>query len=154
MADAVFYNTIAWCISGSENYSTNAVNFIKTWFIDPATSMNPNRVYSVVFFLCLPDGPLNPSLCAPTVNYAQLLRGPGKQVGQPIGILDLKCMSKIATAILTLRLGGSSEWTPEIDQSFTKWLHAYIPWMTNNTLAHQERATPKSVSCNIFRRLL
>ncbi|KAF9517052.1 hypothetical protein BS47DRAFT_1340080 [Hydnum rufescens UP504] len=109
MSDAVFYNAIAWRLTGSNNFSTAAVNFINTWFIDPATSMNPN------------------------MNYAQLLRGPGKQVGQYIGILDLRAMAKIATAVLTLRMGGSSEWTPDIDQGLTKC-----------SLAHHERNAPNN----------
>ncbi|KAF9503546.1 hypothetical protein BS47DRAFT_789231 [Hydnum rufescens UP504] len=120
MSDAVFYNAIAWRLTGSNNFSTAAVNFINMWFIDPATSMNPN------------------------MNYAQLLRGPGKQMGQYIGILDLRAMAKIATAVLTLRMGGSSEWTPDIDQGLTKWVNAYIPWMTNSSLAHHERNAPNN----------
>jgi len=107
-------------LNGSSNYSANVAKYISTWFIDPATSMNPN------------------------LNYAQLLRGPGPQLGQHTGILDLKCMAKIASAVLTLRLGGSAEWTPTIDQGFTNWVNQYIPWMTNSSatsLPYQERTT-------------
>ncbi|KAF9503545.1 hypothetical protein BS47DRAFT_1402298 [Hydnum rufescens UP504] len=117
MSDAIFYNTIAWRLTGFSNYSASAARLINTWFVDPATSMNPN------------------------LNYAQLLRGPGVQVGQHTGVLDLKCMTKIASAVLTLRLGASPEWTTQIDQGFTQWVSQYIVWMTNSTLAYQERTS-------------
>ena len=63
MSDAVFYNTLAWVITGSANYSSAAVSFIDTWFIDPASAMTPN------------------------LQYAQMQRGPGGQIGTHTGLL-------------------------------------------------------------------
>ena len=42
MSDAIFYNTIAWRLTGFSNYSASVARFINTWFVDPATSMDPN----------------------------------------------------------------------------------------------------------------
>jgi hypothetical protein len=57
MSDAVFYNVIAWRINGYESHAAQAVKYIEEWFLDSATGMNPN------------------------LNYAQVHRGPGVQVG-------------------------------------------------------------------------
>lgn len=63
MADAVFYNTLAWVLTGSSEYSANAARFINTWFINPDTAMTPN------------------------LQYAQIHRGPDGQNGTHTGIL-------------------------------------------------------------------
>jgi hypothetical protein len=63
MSDAILYNAIAWAINGSSIFSTNVASFIRTWFIDPDTKMNPN------------------------LNYAQMERGPNGQVGTHTGVL-------------------------------------------------------------------
>ena len=63
MSDAILYNAMAWVITGSANYSANVANYVKTWFIDPATSMTPN------------------------LNYAQMERGPTGQNGTHTGVL-------------------------------------------------------------------
>lgn len=45
MSDAVFYNALAWVLTGSSNYSANAADFIDTWLIDFDTAMTPNLQY-------------------------------------------------------------------------------------------------------------
>jgi hypothetical protein len=63
MSDAILYNAMASVITGLSNYSANVANFVDTWFINPATSMNPN------------------------LDYAQMARGPDGQVGTHTGVL-------------------------------------------------------------------
>jgi hypothetical protein len=63
MADAVFYNSLAWAINGSEHYEQNVVRFIDYWFLNPDTYMLPN------------------------LDYAQMLRGPNGQTGAHTGLL-------------------------------------------------------------------
>ena len=46
MSDAVLYNTLAWVVNGSDVYMKNAVHYIDTWFINPATYMYPNLVFA------------------------------------------------------------------------------------------------------------
>lgn len=67
MADAVFYNSMAWVINGSDFYEKNVVNFISTWFLNPDTYMQPN------------------------LEYAQMNRGPEGQVGAHTGLLYVIC---------------------------------------------------------------
>lgn len=63
MSDAVFYNALAWVLTGSSKYSANAAYFIETWFINPATYQTPN------------------------LQYAQMERGPKGQIGDHTGLL-------------------------------------------------------------------
>jgi hypothetical protein len=63
MSDAVFYNAIAWAITGSPRHSASAVDFINTWFLANDTGQNPN------------------------LNYAQMHRGPDGQMGTHTGLL-------------------------------------------------------------------
>ncbi|KAI0032445.1 chondroitin AC/alginate lyase [Vararia minispora EC-137] len=111
LADAVYYNVLAWRLNGSSTYSSNAVKFIRTWFLDPETRMNPN------------------------LNYAQVIRGPGSRYGAHTGVLDLKCMAKIATGILALRQANSPDWTGEIDAQMTNWTADYINWLQTSPIA-------------------
>ncbi|CAE6450933.1 unnamed protein product [Rhizoctonia solani] len=117
MSDSVFFNSMAWVITGDNTYASNAANEIKTWFVDTATSMTPN------------------------LNYAQVKRGPGNQVGQHTGVLDLKCMSKLVSGVLMLRNGSASAWTSDLDSGLRTWVTGYIGWLTTNDLALQEKAS-------------
>lgn len=63
MSDAVLYNTLAWVLTGSSNYSANAAHYVDTWFINPDTAQTPN------------------------LQYAQMERGPDGQVGTHTGAL-------------------------------------------------------------------
>ncbi|KAL4242367.1 dermatan-sulfate isomerase family protein [Abortiporus biennis] len=63
MSDAILYSSLAWAINGNTSYVDNVAKWIKTWFLDSDTLMNPN------------------------LNYAQMERGPTGQVGTHTGIL-------------------------------------------------------------------
>ncbi|KAF8322348.1 chondroitin AC/alginate lyase [Cantharellus anzutake] len=129
LADTIFYNAVSWSITGSDSYSKQVITLFSTWFLNPNTYMKPN------------------------LNYAQTLRGPGVQIGQHTGVLDLKCMAKIASGVLMLKLGKNSDWTVEIDNGMKNWLREYIVWMTTNTLALQERASTNNHGTFYFNQL-
>ncbi|KAI0772940.1 chondroitin AC/alginate lyase [Trametes elegans] len=116
LADAVLYNALAWALDGNGQYSANVAKFVKAWFLDADTAMNPN------------------------LDYAQLKRGPDGQVGQHTGVLDLKCMSKLVSGVLILRQGKASEWTSEIDTRLTNWTTSYINWLTTAKIALEEES--------------
>jgi len=118
MSEAVFYNTLAWAFekTPSNDNSKNAVLYLRTWFLDEATRMNPH------------------------LDYAQLRRGPGEQRGSQTGVLDLKGIAKIASAILVLRKGENTDWTPELDSDMITWCRQYINWLETSDLALGEGA--------------
>lgn len=55
------------------------------------------------------------------------------------GISDLKCTSKVASAILMLRKGGSKAWTPELDAEMIAWSTKQINWLETAKIAIEER---------------
>ncbi|KAJ7768903.1 alginate lyase-domain-containing protein, partial [Mycena metata] len=109
LSDAVLYNSIAATLQNkpSSVYSQNVVKFIKTWFLDTDTAMNPN------------------------LNYAQMNGGPGGQTG-----IDLRGFAKIASGILILRKTGNTDWTSDIDNQFIAWCTRYINWLETAPTAH------------------
>ncbi|KAF8519600.1 alginate lyase-domain-containing protein [Hysterangium stoloniferum] len=122
MSEAIFYNAIAWALAGRPTslYVNNAVNFIRTWFLDPETKMNPN------------------------LKYAQMHRGPKGQLGGHTGILDLKGFTKIACAILIFRKGGSTTWTSDLDSQMQAWAKQYIQWLETWPTAVEESHAPNN----------
>jgi hypothetical protein len=124
MSDAVLYNTLAWAINGSSNYSTNVASWINTWFIAKETYMNPN------------------------LNYGQMVRGPRQtfHAGRSSGLIDLKCMVKVVNAVLVLRAGQAPGWTSAIDSGLVNWIKSYIKWLTSDQIALTEAVAPKCVN--------
>ncbi|KAF8177692.1 chondroitin AC/alginate lyase [Pholiota molesta] len=117
LSEAVFYNTLAWTFATGDSKATfesNAVRFIQAWFLDDATKMNPN------------------------LAYGQMQRGPTGQVGSHTGILDLKAMAKVTSAVLLLRKGGSTLWTSDLDNQLIVWTTQYVNWLETADIAVQE----------------
>ncbi|KAK7679627.1 hypothetical protein QCA50_017339 [Cerrena zonata] len=129
LSDAVFYSGLAWALTGNSTYAAAANNWIRIWFVDPDTIMNPN------------------------LDYAQMQRGPGGQVGTHTGVLDLKSMVKILSGVLILRNGKAAEWTSEVDDGFVSWAKAYIPWLQTNKLAIEERDSTNNHGSFYFNQL-
>ncbi|KAF6758849.1 alginate lyase-domain-containing protein [Ephemerocybe angulata] len=113
MSEAVFYNALAWAFTKtpSNTNSKDAVRFLNTWFLAADTRMNPN------------------------LDYSQMQRGPGRQIGSQTGVLDLKGMAKISSAILILRKGGNTDWTSDLDSAMVSWSQEYIKWLETSELA-------------------
>jgi len=116
LADAVLYNSMAYAFDGqpSDGFSQAAVSFIRTWFLNDDTRMNPN------------------------LNYAQMHRGPDGQTGSHTGLLDFKAMAKIATGILIFRKSNCTDWTPDIDSQMIAWIQQYTTWAETASLALEE----------------
>ncbi|CAE7221817.1 unnamed protein product [Rhizoctonia solani] len=129
MADSIFYNALAWSFTKDRGYSRNIANAINTWFLAPDTLMNPS------------------------LNYSQLLRGPGEQTGTHTGILDLKCMSKLTSGILVLRKGKAPEWTQALDDGLNAWAKQYISWLTTSQMGLEEKVSPNNHGSFYFNQL-
>ncbi|KAF9452091.1 chondroitin AC/alginate lyase [Macrolepiota fuliginosa MF-IS2] len=114
VSDAVFYNSMAWSLTQTPTFAESATQFIKTWFLDEATRMNPN------------------------LNYAQVIRGPNNAGGTHTGVLDLKCMAKIVSGILILRKTNSTAWTSEVNDGMNAWVTEYVHWLETANIAIQE----------------
>lgn len=91
-------NALAYVLTGSRQYSTNAVQYIKTFFLDPETGINPNA------------------------KYAQVIRGPpGDEEGGHERVLDFRGLVKVLNTVQVLRAANSPEWTGEVERAMQDW---------------------------------
>ncbi|WP_199481009.1 alginate lyase family protein [Vibrio owensii] len=107
MSHAVYALSLAYYISGDEKYADKASSMLKTWFLDPATKMNPN------------------------LDYAQSV--PGNDQGRRAGILDGRF---VQTSVLdsVKMLEGSKAWTATDDKQMDQWLEDHLTWLTKSKI--------------------
>lgn len=52
-------------------------------------------------------------------------------------------MAKVASAILILRKGKSTQWTGDLDNQFIAWSNEYIKWLETAEIAIEEKDAAK-----------
>ncbi|AFN75546.1 hypothetical protein MROS_2316 [Melioribacter roseus P3M-2] len=104
MIDAVETQSLAYRITRENKYSKKAIEFLKAWFIDEQTKMNPN------------------------LNFAQFI--PGVNTGRGIGIIEASSIYKIIDAIGILKM--SEDWDPHFEYKIRKWFEDYFIWLTTS----------------------
>lgn len=112
MTDAVETLAHASFFLGGRKYSDAAVSFLRMWFLDPSTRMNPH------------------------LRYAQGV--PGVVDGRGIGIIDLRHFPRLLDAVRILERSGS--WTATDASEFRKWCEAYLTWLRDSENGRQEAA--------------
>jgi hypothetical protein len=95
---------LAYYFTHKEAYAQHAALLIRTWFLNPATRMNPN------------------------LNFGQYV--PGRNEGRGEGVLTLRSLAKICDALALI--AGSPTWSTDDDQAFHCWLAAYFDWLTTS----------------------
>ncbi|KAH9857890.1 alginate lyase-domain-containing protein [Lenzites betulinus] len=115
MAQSVLYNAVAYGLQKTRTYSQSVAQIIDTFFITPATAMNPN------------------------MNFGQQVRGPGKdhQIGTYTGILDFRGLVKVVNGIQILKAAASPDWTTARDKAIMTWIKTYISWLENSSLGKE-----------------
>jgi hypothetical protein len=61
-------------------------------------------------------------------------------------------MAKIASGIIILRKGGSTDWTTELDNEMNAWTKEYITWLETAKIALDEKAADKYVLLPLLSR--
>jgi Alginate lyase len=103
---------LAYYFTGKEAYADTAAKWLRVWFLDPATRMNPN------------------------MNFAQAV--PGLNAGRGTGILEGRNLVQAADAAQLLI--GSRFWSAADQQALAAWLEKYFDWLLNSTPGHDEQA--------------
>jgi hypothetical protein len=101
---------LAYYFTADEAYAQQAAKLLRTFFIAPATRMNPN------------------------LNYAQGV--PGKEAGRPAGIIDFVPIARLIDGVQLLGTGES--WTPEDRDALLGWFRAYLSWLRESDLGRME----------------
>lgn len=103
--------SLAYFYTGDESYAAKAGDFLRAWFTDPVTGMNPN------------------------MNHAAAL--PGVMDGSFIGIINTVVLIDLVDAVKLLRL--SSSWTLTDDQALQEWFEDYTDWLLTSDFGELER---------------
>jgi len=103
---------LAYYFSGREEYAEHAAKLLRTWFLDPATRMNPN------------------------LNYAQAV--PGVNTGRGTGMIESR--SLIAAIDAVGLLAGSKVWTAEDQTGLVTWIRSFLDWAQSSKNGKDEAA--------------
>ena len=112
--DSTYDLALAWYYTGDKRYARKAGQVLRTWFLDPATRMNPN------------------------LNHAQFI--PCKYDGRAIGIIDFsQSYTSVVDAIAILGTGAPG-WTKTDRTAMTKWNSDFLGWLKNSAFGKEEGA--------------
>jgi hypothetical protein len=102
--NAVHALALGYYFTGKEEYAKRAVLLLRTWFLNPATRMNPN------------------------MNFAQAV--PGVNTGRGIGLIDVREMPRLLDGITLL--SGSPAMTARDKEGLRNWFTEYLKWLTTS----------------------
>ncbi len=107
---------LAYFLTGKEEYAAHAALLLRTWFLAPATAMNPN------------------------LKYAQFI--PNKNIGRPAGIVSARQMPEAIDALGML--AGSANWSAADDAGMKQWFTRYYAWLTTSDAGKLEAGRPNN----------
>ena len=102
--------TLAYYLSGQEDYAERAARQLRRWFLDPDTRMNPH------------------------LNYAQIVKG--KNEGSRWGIIDTWPLIHVVDGVALLE--GSKAWTTTDTRAMINWFADYLTWLRTSNLGNAE----------------
>jgi len=104
--------TLAWYFTGNEKYAKKIKSLLQVWFIDPATSMNPN------------------------LNYAQYI--PGLNDGRGIGIIETAGLTVIPDMLAILQ--SSPNINNSLVSGVKQWYKQYLNWLLTSKNGKSEHS--------------
>jgi hypothetical protein len=109
--------SLAWFYTGNDSYARHSADILRTWFLSPATRMNPN------------------------LNHAQII--PHANTGRCIGIIDFsQGYSSVLDAALILAGDPSGQpapaWSKKDVVEFRQWNVEFLEWLTNSRFGREE----------------
>lgn len=96
---------LGYYFSGDEKYAQKAIEYLRIWFLNPETKMNPN------------------------MKYAHGV--PGRDDLRSTGILDSRSFSDRLLDSLVI-LESSKNWTAEDQKGMKAWYTDYLDWLLNS----------------------
>ncbi|TPL04702.1 alginate lyase family protein [Mesorhizobium sp. B2-4-16] len=103
---------LAATVLGEPRYAGHAARLVRTWFLDPATAMNPN------------------------MRYAQVRWGRDNNEGPGYGILELVDLYFFLDAVRLIERSGALD--ERDSQAFRAWLRSYCEWLDTAPAAQFE----------------
>ncbi len=112
MADTVHSLAVAYYATGQDRFAQRAALWLRTWFIDPETRMNPS------------------------LDYAQSV--PGKAAGTSYGIIESVVLIRVVDAALLIE--SYPGWTAVDKTCLRRWFADYLLWLTDSPPGVKEKA--------------
>ena len=125
MKDSVAALAAAYAITGDEKYVTKAESFLRVFFLDEKTKMNPN------------------------LDYAQAVLG--ESTGRSYGIIDTLHLAELPVAVEFLE--HSKKFDSTVDVGLKKWFADYSKWMMTATNGVKEMTAANNHSIAYFVQL-
>ncbi|MFD5519229.1 alginate lyase family protein [Streptomyces sp. NPDC127066] len=112
--DSTYDLALAWYYTGEKRYAVKASQVLRTWFLDPATRMNPN------------------------LDHGQFI--PCKYDGRAIGVIDFsQSYTSVLDAIALLDTGAPG-WSRRDRAAMLAWNTGYRDWLTDSAFGKEEGA--------------
>ncbi len=112
LENAVEALALAYYFKRDEAYATKAVQLLRTFFLDPATRMNPH------------------------LEYAQFI--PGVNTGRGIGLIETRGFTRVVDAIGLLK--GSQALDAKTEAGLKDWFGKFLQWMLDSRNGREESA--------------
>jgi len=116
MIHAVEYLSLAYYLTGQEKYGSEAARFLRGFFLDVETKMNPH------------------------LDYGQSV--PGKATGRGWGLIDTRGFMVLPDVLKLLE--KCPAWTAKDREGMKAWWRAYGDWMQTSKIGLQERKAPNN----------
>jgi hypothetical protein len=110
LADAVPVLALAWWVTGEPAYAERAALLLRTWFLAPATRMNPN------------------------LRFGQAV--PGRTEGRGAGLIDTRQIPELLDAVGLL--GDAPAWTKADQAGMEAWARDYLRWLHESPQGREE----------------
>jgi hypothetical protein len=110
LQNAVTTLGLAYFFTRHERYAEHAARLVRTWFIEPATRMNPH------------------------LEFGQYI--PGINQGRGIGIIETARLGTVCDSVALLE--GSAAWREADARGFRDWIEAYYRWLTTSAHGRDE----------------
>ena len=111
-ADRVITLSLAWFFTEEEKYAAKAAEFLRVWFLDKDTKMNPN------------------------LEYAQMVPGVNGGKGRSYGVLDTYSFVEMLDALALLE--SSESFTEKDSRAMKKWFSELLDWMLASEQGREE----------------
>ncbi|MEV0038792.1 alginate lyase family protein [Streptomyces sp. NPDC050804] len=106
--------SLAWYYTGEKKYAEHAAEILRTWFVTPATRMNPN------------------------LNHGQFI--PCKYDGRAIGVIDFSQQYTSVLDALAILGTGAPGWTRSDREGMRAWNEEFLDWLVDSPFGKEESA--------------